>query len=119
MSPGAHDMGGDPAGPVDRSEPERTLFEQRVDAMQRLLCAPDRALFTVDALRRAIESLPADTYRRLGYYERWLRAMAVLLVERGVIGEDELRARVAAQATGGPTPRARDPVGAPPSERDR
>ncbi len=112
-------MGGDPAGPVDRSEPERTLFEQRVDAMQRLLCAPDRAVFTVDALRRAIESLPADTYRGLGYYERWLRAMAVLLVEQGVIGEDELRSRVAAQANGRSTPRAGEPSAGvpPPGER--
>jgi len=119
MSSAAHDMGGDPAGPVDRSEPERTLFEQRVDAMQRLLCAPDRALFTVDALRRAIESLPADTYRGLGYYERWLRAMAMLLVERGVIAEDDLRVRVAALAAGGTTRRAGDPAGAPPPEAGR
>lgn len=30
---GVHDLGGVPAGPIDRSEHERTFFEQRVDAM--------------------------------------------------------------------------------------
>lgn len=109
MSPGAHDMGGDDAGPIDRAEPERTLFEQRVDAMQRLLCGPDLALFTVDALRRAIESLPADSYRSLGYYERWLRAMATLLAEKGVVGEEELRARIDALRGSGAAVNAAEP----------
>ena len=30
---GVHDLGGVPAGPIDRSEHERTFVEQRVDAM--------------------------------------------------------------------------------------
>lgn len=109
MIAGTHDMGGDPAGPIDRAEPERTLFEQRVDAMQRLLCGPGIALFTVDALRRAIESLPADSYRDLGYYERWLRAMAALLAEKGVVGDDELRARVDALRASGAAPGTEGP----------
>lgn len=33
MSGGVHDLGGLPAGPVDRNEHERTFFDQRVDAM--------------------------------------------------------------------------------------
>lgn len=34
---GVHDLGDLPAGPIDRSEHERSFFEQRVDAMMRLL----------------------------------------------------------------------------------
>ena len=37
---GVHDLGGLPAGPVDRTEHERSDFEQRVDALSRLLAYP-------------------------------------------------------------------------------
>jgi nitrile hydratase subunit beta len=100
---GVHDLGGLPAGTIDRSEHERTFFEQRVDAMMRLLAHPERGHFTVDAMRRAIESLPPDEYFGLGYYERWVRAIRTLVVERGLLTEPEIEARLAAGAS-----RARD-----------
>ena len=34
---GVHDLGGQPAGPIDLEEHEPTLFDMRVDAMIRLL----------------------------------------------------------------------------------
>jgi hypothetical protein len=91
---GVHDLGGLPAGPIDRSEHERTFFEQRVDAMVRLLAHPEHGHFTVDAMRRAIESLPPAQYHGLGYYERWLHAIRTLMVEEGVLTEAEIEARV-------------------------
>jgi nitrile hydratase subunit beta len=104
---GVHDLGGQPAGPIERSEHERTFFDQRVDAMLRLLAEPCNGHFTVDAMRRAIESLPPDEYFGLGYYERWLRAIRTLVVERGLLTEDRGAAREA--CAGGPamTPRLR------------
>lgn len=96
MTRGVHDLGGQPAGPVDLTEHERTFFDQRVDAMMRLLAHPQHGHYTVDAMRRAIESLPRDDYFELGYYERWLRAMRLLVVEKGLLSADELDARVAA-----------------------
>jgi nitrile hydratase subunit beta len=98
--PAVHDLGGQPAGPVDRAEHEPTLFDQRIDAMIRLLTHPSRAVFTVDAMRRAIESHPPEDYFGLTYYEKWLHAIRRLAIEQGVIAEadlarklDELRAR--------------------------
>lgn len=91
---GVHDLGGLPAGPVDRTEHEMTFFEQRVDAMLRLLAHPATGHFTVDALRRTIESLPPDDYFGLGYYERWVRAIRQLAIEKGLITEQELEQRV-------------------------
>ena len=91
---GVHDLGGLPAGPIDRSEHERTFFEQRVDAMLRLLEHPVRGHFTVDALRRSIESLPPEEYFGLGYYERWVRAIKQLVIEKGLISEAELEERL-------------------------
>lgn len=91
---GVHDLGGLPAGPIDRSEHERSFFEQRVDAMLRLLAHPEKGHFTVDAMRRAIESLPEEEYHGLGYYERWTRAIRQLTIEKGLITEEELAERI-------------------------
>jgi len=96
MTRGVHYLGGQPAGPVDLAEHERTFFDQRVDAMMRLLAHPEQGHYTVDAMRRAIESLPRDEYFALGYYERWVRAIRQLVVEKGLLTEDELDRKLAA-----------------------
>jgi hypothetical protein len=95
MTRSVHDLGGLPAGPVDLNEHERTFFDQRVDAMMRLLAHPVDGHFTVDAMRRAIESMPRDDYFGLGYYERWVRAIRQLTLEKGLISEDELKRKLA------------------------
>jgi nitrile hydratase subunit beta len=89
-----HDLSGLPAGPIDRSEHERSFFEQRADAMARLLTSPKRGHFTGDALRRAVESLSPDEYFGLGYYERWARAIRQLVIEKGIVTEPELEDRI-------------------------
>lgn len=96
MTRGVHDLGGEPAGPIDREEHERTFFDQRVDAMMRLLAHPEHGYYTVDAMRRAIESLPRDDYFKLGYYERWVRGIRRLVVEKGLLTEDEIERKLAA-----------------------
>lgn len=85
---GHHDMGGLPAGPVDRSEHVNEAWEKRVDALARLLS--EKKLRRVDEARRAIEALPPDAYDRMTYYERWMAATAQLLLERGLLTADEL-----------------------------
>lgn len=99
-----HDVGGLPAGPIDRAEHELTLWEWRVDAMVRLLFASGH-LVDFAELRRAIEDFSQGDYDELGYYERWSRAVAVLLVEKGVLTQDEIDARLdalVARGTEGP-----------------
>ena len=83
-------MGGLPAGPVDRDEHAYDEWEQRVDALMMLLSDKERRLLRVDELRRNIESLGAEAYDRMGYYERWMHAIAQTLIQRGVISIDEL-----------------------------
>ena len=92
---GVHDIGGLPAGMIDRSEHPRTLYEQRVDALVMLLSHPDRGAFKVDALRRAIEEFNAKDYATLRYYDKWMRAVRVLVVELGILTDAEIDARVA------------------------
>ncbi|MDX2156258.1 MAG: nitrile hydratase subunit beta [Hyphomicrobiaceae bacterium] len=89
-----HDMGGDPAGPVDREEHTPSMTERRIDAMMQLLRAKPRAFWVTDENRRTIESLSPDTYRDSRYYEKWCYAMRSLLVEKGVLTEDEISTRL-------------------------
>ncbi len=90
-----HDMGGLPAGPVERSEHDYALWEKRVDALMVLLSAPERRLIRVDELRRNIEALPPDAYDKMTYYERWISSITNTLLQRGVVTSDELGRKMA------------------------
>ena len=91
-TPATHDMGGATrfrCTPVERDEASPDAFGRRVDALRQLLA--QKKLMTVDELRRGIESIPEDEYLALTYYERWLRSITALMLEKGVVSEDELR----------------------------
>jgi nitrile hydratase subunit beta len=90
-----HDMGGLPAGPVETAAHDYALWEKRVDALMVLLSAPRRDLLKVDELRRNIESLGAEAYEAMSYYERWMAAIARVLIERGVVTSDEIGRKMA------------------------
>jgi hypothetical protein len=90
---GYHDIGGLPLGAIDRAQHDYALWEKRVDAMLMLLT--NKGLITTDELRLGIETLGADAYERLGYYERWIASITRALVDRGVITTDELGRRMA------------------------
>ncbi len=92
-----HDMGGMPAGKVERVEHDYEPWERRVDAMAVLLWGlkGTKKYFTVDEHRNAIESLPPEDYDRLTYYEKWIGALCQCLVRRGVVSEKELARKLA------------------------
>ena len=92
---GPHDLGGLPGGPVERAEHELAFWEWRVDAMVRLLFKSG-TLVDFAELRRAIEDMGPEAYNELSYYERWAGAVATLLVEKGVLSQAEIDARMAA-----------------------
>ncbi|HEX8373769.1 MAG TPA: hypothetical protein VF606_01155 [Geminicoccaceae bacterium] len=101
-----HDMGGLPAGPVERAEHDYAPWEKKVDAILRLLAA--KGVMTVDELRRGIEEIGPGAYDELTYYERWLTSITNNLLEKGVIEVAELgeaveaaRGRHAAAASAG------------------
>lgn len=95
MMRGFHDIGGLPAGPVERNEHDFALWEKRIDALMVLLSDPKRALLTVDELRRNIESIGTDAYDQMSYYERWIYAVTQTMIQRGVINIDELSRKMA------------------------
>ena len=74
------DLGGLPAGSIDRSEHEPTMTERRIDAMMILLRAKPRSFWVSD--------------EESAYYERWVLAMKSLLLEKGILTEAELDEKV-------------------------
>ena len=88
-----HDLGGHPrflctaVEPGDDAPPD--AFGKRVDALRQLLGA--KGLMSVDEMRRGIEAIPEAEYHALGYYERWLRSIAGLMVEKGIVPPEVLR----------------------------
>ncbi len=99
MTRSHHDMGGEPAGPVEPVEHDYELWEKRIDALMSLLVR-DKKLMRVDELRRGIEALAPDVYDRLSYYERWIASISAILVEKGILDQTALDARIAALRAG-------------------
>jgi hypothetical protein len=95
MTPRHHDMGGQPAGPIDFAEHAHAPWEKRVAAMLNVLARGERPVMTVDEMRRAIEDLGSAEYDRLGYYERWIAAITRVLIERGILDVDALGRKLA------------------------
>jgi nitrile hydratase len=89
---GAHDMGGVMGfGPV-LEEPDEPTFhadwERRVFGLT--LAASATGAWNVDMGRRAREAQPPATYLASSYFEIWLRGTETLLLENGLVTEDEL-----------------------------
>jgi hypothetical protein len=84
-----HDRGGRPdAGPVDQTQHDYSMWEKRTDALMRVLTTSGR--MHVDELRRAIESIEPGAYERLAYYERWIIAIEMLMIEKGILTREEI-----------------------------
>jgi hypothetical protein len=89
-----HDLGGSPgAGSIDKSQHETEDWERLADAVT--VALDKKGLKTTDELRRAIESLDPERYRKLGYYERWIAATEILLVEKGILTREEVDEKTA------------------------
>lgn len=83
---GHHDMGGLPAGRVERTEHDYADWERRVDALSVLL----NTKVSVDERRKNIEALPPQDYDAMSYYERWVVSLGQALIQRGIITTEEL-----------------------------
>ena len=90
---GYHDMGGEPAGPIDTANHELALWEKRVEAILVLLRA--RGIVVTDENRRSLESLGASVYLNSTYAERRIMAAANNLILKGVITVEELARKLA------------------------
>ena len=93
--PKAHDRGGWPADePIDASEHQWSDWEQQTSAVMRAISS--KGLLNTDELRRGIESIPADQYEVLSYFERWSASIETILVEKNVLTTEEIDQKVKA-----------------------
>lgn len=96
-----HDMGGRWGdGPV-APEPQGIVpfaEDWHRAALALTLAAGGLGAWTIDASRHARERLAPKDYARFSYYEKWIAALADLLVDRGLVTEAELAAGEAAPA---------------------
>ena len=76
-----HDLGGQPASRVERTEHEREPWQNLVTALTYLL-RDHCHLAKTDEMRRAIEDMDPEDYRRLGYFDKWAAGLSTLVVER-------------------------------------
>jgi nitrile hydratase subunit beta len=87
-----HDMGGmDGFGKVEPEANEPVFhaeWEGRVLAMQRAMGYA--GAWHIDHSRFAQERLPPQVYLGASYYQKWALAMEINVVERGLVGRDEL-----------------------------
>ena len=92
-----HDMGGLEAGPVETNQHAHEPWEKRVDALTMALSAPKigKRAFYVDERRDKIETMGEDKYESLTYYELWMASVAGVLVDKGMLTEEEIEAKMA------------------------
>ncbi|MFD3189551.1 nitrile hydratase subunit beta [Sedimentitalea sp. HM32M-2] len=94
-----HDMGGRFGdGPI-QPEPQgipRLQADWQARALALTLAAGSLGQWNIDTSRHARECLSPRDYARFSYFEKWIAALADLLVQTGVLTPDDLR-----QADGG------------------
>jgi nitrile hydratase len=77
-------------GPVFHEAWEKRAFVAHIGSIARGVVGP------IDANRHAMERMGNVEYLSTSYYEHWLAGTRTLLIENGVITEEELRARTEA-----------------------
>ncbi len=91
---GIHDMGGMHGFGKVEPEPDEPVFhapwEGRTMALNRALGYT--GIWTIDQTRYGIERLPPDVYLNSSYYKKWAVRLENLLIEKGLIDADELKA---------------------------
>jgi len=87
-----NDVGGmegfPPIEPEADDAPFHADWEAHVFAMNRALRGA--GIYNLDEFRDAVERMPVQEYLAASYYERWFHAIGTLLVEKGVLTEEEV-----------------------------
>lgn len=93
MPRGHHDLGGMPAGPIDRTEHQLEDWEVLADAINQALGA--KGIRRTDEMRRAREQMDPELYRSISYYERWILSAEMILAEKKILTKEEIDRKVA------------------------
>lgn len=83
-----NDIGGLPAGRIERVEHELAPWEKRCHALADVL--DFRKIVNTEEKRRGVEALGAEMMGQLSYYERWIVAFANILFQKGILTPADL-----------------------------
>jgi hypothetical protein len=86
------DIGGEAAGTVDTHDHGMKHWERQANAFRSVVQM--HKITTTDQLRRAAEDL-GDRYKDMQYFEITTSAMRTVLLEKGLITEQELQTKMA------------------------
>jgi nitrile hydratase beta subunit len=94
---GIHDLGGKSGyGAVDTSDDDE-VFHARWEAVVFAMSGAGRnagAWNNSDRFRHGVERIDPQAYLTHGYYGRWLGGIETLLIEAGVVSQEEIEARI-------------------------
>lgn len=93
-----HDMGGRFGdGPIDPEAEDAPIFAEdwHARALAVTLASGFLGQWNIDVSRHARECLSPKDYARFSYYEKWMAGLADLLVQQGVLTQDDLRGEAA------------------------
>jgi hypothetical protein len=88
---GPQDIGGAEAGPVDTLDHGMKFWERQANGLRSVL--QRNKIMRTDELRRAAEDL-GSRYSELAYFEITTSALRTVLIEKGLITEQELKAKM-------------------------
>jgi len=83
-----NDIGGLPAGPVERTDHELAPWEKRCHALADVL--DFHKIINTEEKRRGVEALGSQIIGELGYYERWIVVFANILFQKGILSPTDL-----------------------------
>jgi hypothetical protein len=89
-----HDLGGSKERentgsiPIHNNE-DLQAWEHQCHALFAVLAS--KGIFKTDQLRRAVENLTPKQYETWSYYGRWAASMVTLLIDQGMISDNDLR----------------------------
>jgi hypothetical protein len=91
---GYHDIGGLDYGPVDPKVTDARPWEKLSIVVGNVLGVNGSKVIRTDEVRRTREELGEQLYNELGYFERGIESTRRLLVEKGVLSDTEIEARM-------------------------
>jgi len=94
MKKSVNDIGGENWGPIPLDQKETPDLAKLSTALRGALGDKGAGLVSLHEGRRAREDLGYDRYHALGYFEMGMQAIHDILVQKGVVTEQEVQDRI-------------------------
>ena len=96
MKKSINDIGGEDWGPIPLTQKETPDWAKLSTALRAALGDKGAGLVNLHEGRRAREEMGYERYHALGYFEMGMQAIYDILVQKGVVTEQEVADRIAA-----------------------